>query len=270
MANTNSVQEKEPSLKVILSNALNYLRTVATIEWEIETRQKRIENYRKEYSEKRNKGQPDFSIGGYVFFLFICIGVILLNIFGLIPYALREAEDIASIIIAIGFYSVFVIAAGIFGIFCIVAIIQNKLNKKYINKVNAKYEEKRSQYNKEEKEKVALEEAAIKILQGKLKEPSEEECCLYRLPLDYQNEQAIAFMLTAVNNGRVDTLREAIELYEIQLHRWRVEGYAQASAEYHQQLYEAQLAANEKLAETNEQLASLEKELNDIRNSNDR
>ena len=43
------------------------------------------------------------------------------------------------------------------------------------------------------------------------------------LPMQYRNLQAVSFMLVAVSNGRADSLKEVYNLYEEQLHRWKLE-----------------------------------------------
>ena len=75
------------------------------------------------------------------------------------------------------------------------------------------------------------------------------------LPEKYRNLQATHFMLNAVGDGRAETLKEAFNLYEEQLHRWRMEGAAQQAADVQA------MAADEmraQMAEANARLASIE------------
>lgn len=51
------------------------------------------------------------------------------------------------------------------------------------------------------------------------------------VPEHYRTNLAVAFMERAVRTGRADTLKEALNLYEEQLHRWNMESYAQSMAE---------------------------------------
>lgn len=54
------------------------------------------------------------------------------------------------------------------------------------------------------------------------------------LPETYRNAEAVCFMLLAIKDGRADTLKEAINLYEEQLHRWRVENMLQDTLQMQQ------------------------------------
>lgn len=47
--------------------------------------------------------------------------------------------------------------------------------------------------------------------------------CIKFLPQEYQNYQATSYMALAVGKNRADTFKEAANLYEEQLHRWRIE-----------------------------------------------
>ena len=78
------------------------------------------------------------------------------------------------------------------------------------------------------------------------------------LPNQYRNLQATSYMLMAVKNGRADTLKEAINLYEEQLHRWRLEDAARQSAEAQEYLALAVEELSARQAETNDHLRSIE------------
>ena len=65
-------------------------------------------------------------------------------------------------------------------------------------------------------------------------------------------------MLLAVSNGRADTLKEAMNLYEEQLHRWKLEQYARQSAEIQEYCARAMDELNSKQAKTNEHLKNIE------------
>lgn len=47
--------------------------------------------------------------------------------------------------------------------------------------------------------------------------------CVEFLPQEYRNYQATSYMALAVGKRRADTFKEAANLYEEQLHRWRIE-----------------------------------------------
>lgn len=50
-------------------------------------------------------------------------------------------------------------------------------------------------------------------------------------PEQYRSNLAVAFMERAVRTGRADSLKEAINLFEEQMHRWNMENYAQQVCE---------------------------------------
>ena len=58
------------------------------------------------------------------------------------------------------------------------------------------------------------------------------------IPPHYRNYSAVLFMAHAVGNCRADDLKEAINLYEEQLHRWELELTAQSIANYNAQMQE--------------------------------
>lgn len=58
------------------------------------------------------------------------------------------------------------------------------------------------------------------------------------IPPRYRNYTAVLFMAHAVGNCRADSLKEAINLYEEQLHRWELEQAAQSIANYNAQIQE--------------------------------
>lgn len=78
------------------------------------------------------------------------------------------------------------------------------------------------------------------------------------LPMQYRDLQANSFMFLAVTNGRADSLKEAINLYEEQLHRWKLEEAAQQAAEAQEYMALAMNELNERQAETNAHLRSIE------------
>lgn len=78
------------------------------------------------------------------------------------------------------------------------------------------------------------------------------------LPNSYRNIQATSYMLLAIKNGRADTLKEVFNLYEEQLHRWKLEDAARQSAEAQEYLLLAVEELNAQQAETNARLRSIE------------
>ena len=107
-----------------------------------------------------------------------------------------------------------------------------KENKKLIEKIRQEDEEKDRTINAAiaqlEADAVTLQKAATELLAF--------------LPETYRNAEAACYMLLAVKDGRADTLKEAMNLYEEQLHRWKMEKLAANSARM-QQIHMASMQA---------------------------
>lgn len=54
------------------------------------------------------------------------------------------------------------------------------------------------------------------------------------LPETYRNAEAACFMILAVKDGRADNLKEAMNMYEEQLHRWKMENMLQDALQMQQ------------------------------------
>lgn len=78
------------------------------------------------------------------------------------------------------------------------------------------------------------------------------------LPEKYCNLQATAYMFMAVRDGRADTLKEAYNLYEEQLHRWKLEEAAYQAAEMQRMVAMAVDELNAQQVETNAHLSAIE------------
>lgn len=78
------------------------------------------------------------------------------------------------------------------------------------------------------------------------------------IPEKYRNLEAVSYMYLAVCNGRADTLKEVINLYEEQLHRWRLEASAQQAAEAQEFTAMALDELNRQQAKTNNHLQTIE------------
>ena len=74
------------------------------------------------------------------------------------------------------------------------------------------------------------------------------------LPDTYRNTEAACYMLLAVKDGRADTLKEAMNLYEEQLHRWKMEKLAANSARMQQIHMESMQSAMREIAGNQEQI----------------
>ena len=78
------------------------------------------------------------------------------------------------------------------------------------------------------------------------------------LPSKYRNLEATSYMLMVVSDGRAETLKEAMNLYEEQLHRWKMEDLAQKNAEIQEYMADALDELNARQAETNAHLSAIE------------
>ena len=78
------------------------------------------------------------------------------------------------------------------------------------------------------------------------------------LPHKYRNLEAASYMLMVVVDQRAETFKEALNLYEEQLHRWRLEDAAQNSIEAQEYIALALDELNDRQAETNAHLSAIE------------
>lgn len=78
------------------------------------------------------------------------------------------------------------------------------------------------------------------------------------LPSKYRNLEATSYMLMVVSDKRAETLKEAMNLYEEQLHRWKLEDLAQKNAEIQEYMADALDELNARQAETNAHLSAIE------------
>ena len=103
----------------------------------------------------------------------------------------------------------------------------------------------------DEKNRAANAEIARLNTENSQLKASEPEVLAF-LPETYCTTQATCYMLLAVKDGRADTLKEAMNLYEEQLHRWKMEKLAADSARMQQIQLEAmqELAANQEQIQT--------------------
>lgn len=83
--------------------------------------------------------------------------------------------------------------------------------------------------------------------------------CLNFLPSQYRNYSATSYMAIVVRNGRADTFKEAANLYEEQLHRWRME-------QINEQIAAQNWAIQNNLASLGQQQAEANKLLKEIEN----
>lgn len=82
--------------------------------------------------------------------------------------------------------------------------------------------------------------------------------CINFLPNQYQNYSATSYMAIAVRNGRADTFKEAANLYEEQLHRWRMEQINEEIAAQNWAIQNNLASLGQQQAETNKLLKDIE------------
>lgn len=78
------------------------------------------------------------------------------------------------------------------------------------------------------------------------------------LPEPYRNYQATSYMAIAVGKGRADTFKEAANLYEEQLHRWRLESINEKIAAQNWAIQNNLANLGQQQAESNKLLRSIE------------
>ncbi len=113
-------------------------------------------------------------------------------------------------------------------IVCLVtAIISNKLYQKAIDKKSIK---KADAYWHSDGESIVnqSENNIATLKKEKTQFENNNVGYLNIVPPDYRDKFSIAYMLRAMVNLRADTLKEAINLLEQQLHRWKIEKTAEA------------------------------------------
>ncbi len=121
---------------------------------------------------------------------------------------------------------------------------ERKFKKIYQNEIQPQIDQAKEEVNNI---KIAVQEFAQKNLH-----------LIEFLPMQYRHLQAVSFMFYAVKNGRADTLKEAINLYEEQLHRWKVENAAQEALETQQYMAYAMDELNARQVETNKRLLAIQ------------
>ena len=67
-----------------------------------------------------------------------------------------------------------------------------------------------------------MERSEKEILEGK-KFMSENMECLSFLPPEYRYPMAIEYLINTLKTGRAKDLKEALDMYDLQLHRWKIE-----------------------------------------------
>lgn len=115
---------------------------------------------------------------------------------------------------------------------------------------------KKIYYNK----KISNIQAEIDLLQSENQLIYESNSDLFSLiPEYYRYPIAITYFYQALINGRADSLKEAINLFEEQLHRWKIENYQQQLLEIQnqQKVYLEKINHNSKVAAAASTIAAI-------------
>ena len=167
--------------------------------------------------EKMNKGclivVLGFIIGVIFLALILCAIVWFIGIF--------SGWKIEDIIIGLVAFVPFVLAEiALIVIFCL-CIAKTKKYNKIAEQLHAEAEV----YKAVEMGRIVEElEIEVKKIQAELNEFTEKNIHLYEcVPAKYRNSRAVSNLYSLVNDGRADTLKEAINMYEEQKHRRQIE-----------------------------------------------
>ncbi len=198
--------------------------------------------YYKEYEKLKKKGFSAakgnalivvFSIIFTTILLFVAIGLLFLLV---LPYTNNTTTEPPSTFFMLIINGILFLPIALlpFEIILGIKIYRRTVCKKKNDKLQAEaqkyYDEVFIPIAKQDEEKYNL------ILEDKDKYIECYEPLLNTIPADYRNCRAVTFFEEVVRTGRADTLKEAMNLYEEQVHRWNLE--AQGERMIQQQHYD--------------------------------
>ena len=141
-------------------------------------------------------------------------------------------------------------------ILTVAAFFAFKISTQKVKKIERNYQ---VIYDVEVKPKLdELDAEGYKMLDMRQKFIDENVHYLEVLPYNYRNAQAATYLFLAIDSGRADNMKEAYNLYEEQLHRWKMEEIAQQSAEAQEYAAMAMAKLNDQQAEANAHLQAIE------------
>ena len=201
----------------------------------------------KELTESKEKPREYRTKKGWGWFLSIFCGMFFLMplVAGLANGALTDS----------GFGIAIIIMSAIFLPLTILGILLICSAGKTLNKYEEQKKQRIESLRKEEETITPADIATITQLEADsvtLQKAANE--LLAFLPETYRNTEAACYMLLAVKDGRTDTLKEAMNLYEEQLHRWKMEKLAANSARMQQIYMESMQSAMREIADHQEQI----------------
>ena len=139
----------------------------------------------------------------------------------------------------------------------IIIVILNTLYCKYIEKTSSNKADK-LWYDKWGPTVAQAEKDIQKATQELVKFKADNNKCTHFLPREYRDYQATSYMAIAVAKGRADTFKEAANLYEEQLHRWRMEQINEQIAAQNWAIQNSLATIGQQQAETNKLLKDIE------------
>lgn len=77
------------------------------------------------------------------------------------------------------------------------------------------------------------------------------------VPAQYRNLQAVSYFLTMVHDERADSMKEAMRMYDEQVHRWKMESAAARTAQAKEFEAAAMMALNSQQAQSNQYLRQI-------------
>lgn len=246
-------QEKE-QLRTQLCNALMYLCVPEKYEEPLKKLSEDEKKYNSTYFAKKNvfkqasKKMWLIGVGTFITHLSVCILMfiliaVLIRFLAFSPYL---TADIIPFYILYGINVLSRIALFVFLPFLFISIpISAPISAMiYWRSYKKKHADKATQYWKE------VATPAIQKIRQQIREIEDERdrflneyaYVLDFLPEDYRDVMAVGYMEECIRNLRADTLKEAINLYEEQKHRWTLENLSQqmlAETELHNQIMQA-------------------------------
>lgn len=243
-------QEKE-QLRTQLCDALMYLLVPEQYEEQLEKLKEQEKVYNRNYLAKKNVFKQaqgamwGIGVGAFITHLsvYILMFILISVLQEFLPYLLYLPADIIPFDILNGLNVLSRIASSVFLTFLFISIpISAPISAMiYWRSYKKKHANEATQYWKE------VATPAIQKIRQQICEIEDERdrflnehaYVLDFLPEDYREVMAVGYIEECIRNLRADTLKEAINLYEEQKHRWTMESLAQqmlAETELHNQI----------------------------------
>lgn len=238
----------EQDLVYSLADAYHYLECLIKYDSLMEKYNANTRQHRAQYDQLKGRKITN-KIKPWVIYLFFVPQIFLftgLTLFGEGPVGTRIL--------------LFLIAAAMLA----APLVISRINRHSVEKRNEKFYQEAVQYWQQVGGPAVQsnQTTVLRIQKEKEAMVTEYSSLLNVLPPDYRDLTACGFILTALGNGRADTLKEAINLYEETLYRYRmqnaIQNYANAVANLQNQVMEQMEIMNSRLSEANSRLRGLE------------